>query len=1368
MTIRAPATRKKTESLEVVPADFGWQPSLIATTRHSTLPWFTDVLPRIAMPGATALTDIKGWGARDRLSLTGQYAAHLSFLRRLGVVEAAFDPADWVAFRKRGSDVRLVRIRANHHHSDGGDGASPLSLIQSFSELVDAKGLKVLSRSWSNSDSAYSEILVRLIDDAASDLSWLRAAASGSSTAPHFHALDLLLERPGICLTFRNSSALESASALGRIDPEINLLVIGEEASPLRAFSALSTLMPANSSRATVDENDFANDFVSRFAGRHAVLAVASPQLFDRDSQRIIRALAERGSSFSWLAHESALDLIAPIRPLETTPPTTFFVVAPTLEMRRRVEEQVAAFSEETARKLLKDFVASDELVELERDGTIPPILLDRPLTLEEPKRSYLAALAIMGDEIPRVGASKFLDSIGCQLRIEQLALDSVTYVDERIFRFADPNVRAQLERTIPQQSRAALARLGASLMTGLGEQETIRRAVLLNEGGNVDRALSLLENEVNWKNLPPDAVVSALRRMPEELIGSSEMLLRELADGLLATGAYLELKRLAIRFSPVERQLTLARAERRLGGYEDALRHLSEIPAGEETFDSLLLNSELLRISGKSEEARARLDQVRAIAGQFDDDDERRERFIFEDALLSLESGHKPADAALLAKPYFNARVAFYQAVAAREYEMAVSFANESIEASESIAEKIDATLDLVYALFVSGAWDLARREALRGLALTEETEGDRGAGGFLFTYGYLCADEGLWSEASDSIERLRQFYDSTGDLRRVSEIDLLAAQLFLGKGDLLLARRYATLISEGTFTPDILSAAHLILDEAEWLEGNVPVLRQSSHTLCQELMERQRVSYSRARSKIAANATTSFNDSIAAFEIATIKGQKAIEPEAVSRSEKLRLFRSLTGLSLRVSNPAILSRADVLAGELGVARPVETALDAAPRTELAVLRALAENAFPFEARTFGELRWRFASRNRLGHWTQIGSLDPLENSDLENRKEGDKDWIECGDSALLYIKKLGSWSPQSRTAVANLFQLRSEHYRLQRMIDQETEIASTPVRSADPLEGMIGDSAPLRELAHMVARVARRDVPICILGESGTGKELIARGIHRSSSRRGKSFTAVNCAALPENLVESELFGHVRGAFTGADRDRAGLIETTDGGTLFLDEVGELPLAAQAKLLRVLQEGEFRRVGDTANRSADVRIVAATNRKLERAVDEGRFREDLYYRIRGVELNVPPLRERGGDVLLLARHFLGEEKQKHRSGPDRLSPDTEALFISYHWPGNVRELQNTIRGAHAVAGEAREVEIEHLPERLRSIVIPRAPSGTYYEELVRFRKALVERSLIGAGGNQNKAAQSLGMSRQALGYQIRELGILVKEMKA
>jgi transcriptional regulator with PAS, ATPase and Fis domain len=276
-----------------------------------------------------------------------------------------------------------------------------------------------------------------------------------------------------------------------------------------------------------------------------------------------------------------------------------------------------------------------------------------------------------------------------------------------------------------------------------------------------------------------------------------------------------------------------------------------------------------------------------------------------------------------------------------------------------------------------------------------------------------------------------------------------------------------------------------------------------------------------------------------------------------------------------------------------------------------------------------------------------------------------------------------------------------------------------------------------------------------------------LVAGALHRQSLRRHKPFTAINCAALPENLIESELFGHARGAFTGADRDRAGLIETTDGGTLFLDEIGEMPLAAQAKLLRFLQEGEFRRVGETVNRTADVRVVTATNRKLEAAVEQGRFREDLYYRIRGVEIILPPLRDRTSDIPLLASHFLTIERQKHRGGPTRLSSEAEAAFASYHWPGNVRELQNAIRAAHALAGEAREIDLEHLPDRLRRIRIVKASFGSYQDAVACFRRELIEKSLAQANGNQNQAASLLKISRQALAYQIRELGILVTPSK-
>jgi len=424
----------------------------------------------------------------------------------------------------------------------------------------------------------------------------------------------------------------------------------------------------------------------------------------------------------------------------------------------------------------------------------------------------------------------------------------------------------------------------------------------------------------------------------------------------------------------------------------------------------------------------------------------------------------------------------------------------------------------------------------------------------------------------------------------------------------------------------------------------------------------------------------------------------------------------------------------------------------DSAPaQADVAFLRTASLREFPFAPHDF-DTPWRYATCNRLGHWNAIGSAD--ENGAPE-------DWIVRGEREALFIEHSHAWPSESREAIAAVFRTRSELHRLKRVLEQE-ESTERP-RAAS--HGIIGESPALRDVNSRIALVAKRDVAICILGESGTGKELVARAVHVSSSRKHKPFTPVNCAALPENLIESELFGHVRGAFTGADRDRAGLIESTDGGTLFLDEVGEMPLTAQAKLLRFLQEGEFRRVGDTVNRTADVRIVSATNRKLESAVDEGRFREDLYYRIRGVEIALPPLRERGNDIALLASHFLAKERERHRGGPSRLSPDAESLFLAYPWPGNVRELQNTIRAAHAIAGEAKEIDVDHLPERVRSTAPSRTIAGSYQDAVARFRRDLIESALLHAKGNQNRAAAMLKISRQALGYQIRELGIMVNK---
>ncbi|HKO00170.1 MAG TPA: sigma 54-interacting transcriptional regulator, partial [Thermoanaerobaculia bacterium] len=631
------------------------------------------------------------------------------------------------------------------------------------------------------------------------------------------------------------------------------------------------------------------------------------------------------------------------------------------------------------------------------------------------------------------------------------------------------------------------------------------------------------------------------------------------------------------------------------------------------------------------------------------------------------------------------------------------------------------------VFSTFTAGRWDEARALAMNALSLVEETQGDRAAGGLLFTLAYLAADDGQWVHAAQRITRLRHFYSGTQDERRLRELDLLVAQLDFCRGRFDDARRSAAaVLRDETLYPQIREAAALIVDEIDRIEGIDSPLRSTGRTRNRELTARH---------------------------AALRDGFSSLVAENESRSAKLKLFRR----ALAAGRPDI---AQPLAKELGIT--LDLAADAAS-AELRILRIAAKRTFPFDEGDFGSLTWRFATRNRLGQWHELGSLPRTAPAELDRiAVTGETDWIACSDRELLFLNGVERWSADSREAIAALFRIRSEHHRLQRVVAQDEAVnASAP---AAAIEGIVGDSPPMRELSNLITRVASRDVAACILGESGTGKELVARAIHRHSSRRGRPFTPVNCAALPENLIESELFGCVRGAFTGADRDRAGLIETTDGGTLFLDEIGEMPLAAQAKLLRFLQENEFRRVGDTQTRSADVRIVTATNRKLETAVEDGRFREDLYYRVRGVEVMLPPLRDRGADILLLAQTFLAREREKHRGGAIKLSADVEALFASYAWPGNVRELQNTIRAAHAMAGDVSTIAIAHLPERMRSTTPLRASAGSYQDAVARFRRELIEKSLVEANGNQNRTAGMLGMSRQALAYQIRELGILVR----
>jgi len=322
--------------------------------------------------------------------------------------------------------------------------------------------------------------------------------------------------------------------------------------------------------------------------------------------------------------------------------------------------------------------------------------------------------------------------------------------------------------------------------------------------------------------------------------------------------------------------------------------------------------------------------------------------------------------------------------------------------------------------------------------------------------------------------------------------------------------------------------------------------------------------------------------------------------------------------------------------------------------------------------------------------------------------------------------------------------------------------------------LPNIVGASPKMQRILRLVTRVASTESTVLLLGESGTGKELIARSLHVQSRRAQGPFVPVNLGAIPETLMESELFGHARGAFTGASGERRGLIEAADRGTLFLDEVGDMPPLSQVKLLRVLESNEVRRVGDDAPRHVDVRVVAATHRDLLSEIAAGRFREDLYYRLNVVQIELPPLRERREDIGLLASYFLERAARREGRGAMTFSPEAAALLERYDYPGNVRELENAVDHAVAVA-ERAEIQPADLPASIRSPrLLPRAADGEVTTDgagadprpreewsLAEVEREHIQRVLAHHRGNATNAARQLGISRTTLWRKLRQYGL-------
>jgi two-component system NtrC family response regulator len=328
-------------------------------------------------------------------------------------------------------------------------------------------------------------------------------------------------------------------------------------------------------------------------------------------------------------------------------------------------------------------------------------------------------------------------------------------------------------------------------------------------------------------------------------------------------------------------------------------------------------------------------------------------------------------------------------------------------------------------------------------------------------------------------------------------------------------------------------------------------------------------------------------------------------------------------------------------------------------------------------------------------------------------------------------------------------------------RRLEKENAVLRAEVTDRYCFESILGSGGKLKEVLDLAGRVAASDATVLITGESGTGKELLAKGIHYNSKRADASFVAVNCAAIPENLIESELFGHMKGSFTGAVRDHEGKFEQADGGTLFLDEIGDLRIDLQAKILRALQERQVDRVGGTKPVTVDVRVIAATNRDIEKAVKDGLFREDLYYRLSVVTLNMPPLRERRDDIPVLVEHFL---KKFNRDAGVTIEGEALSAIKSYGWPGNVRELENVIERA-SVLKRGAVITPADLPDKLKkertgidSIILNLPDEGISLEDL---EKSLILKALEKHNNNQTRAAEYLGITRPTLIYRLEKYGL-------
>ena len=853
--------------------------------------------------------------------------------------------------------------------------------------------------------------------------------------------------------------------------------------------------------------------------------------------------------------------------------------------------------------------------------------------------------------------------------------------------------------------------------------------------GGRPDEARTRLERLLR----SPDA-------SPEEK-RDARLRIAELAVDL---GRAVEGARLAAAWRREHRDAPAGRTARALrlgawglareGRFDCALALLEEAEtagpvAAEELLELALARARVLALAGRFEEEESVYESVRARA-LASEDDSLAARLLAQEARRLLDR-----------REFGRAILRFEEALAA---------------ARDEPGERAGLLLDLAATVYHAG--DASRSEALLDESLAAAAAAGREDLARIARGNRveLWIDRGDWANAAPEIERLAAAAESEKDDARLivalhhrSRLALRRGLLASAAADNARARRLAARLS------DRLEIGELWLEEGDRLlyEGDVAGARAAWSLAASDPADRCR-RHEIARARLAELETSHAGGGGPSVEaLAGLESRFETDPygaaETVARRRCLFGADSLPpGLAARAEGILRSGGGEALADRV-FGRPVGRVPDEALRVLRDAVSASLAGETPDGHRALELLGLAgLAVRDSEGREVlRVGNRTP---GPTDLRWRG----LEAGSARFELALWPDTASPAEADSVAML--LETLLYRAS---------PSTPPSGFGEGWGRLGivtADASMEEPYRRLTRFAPQSVTVLVLGASGSGKEAVARAVHRLSGRAAGPFVAVNIPAVPPALLESELFGHARGAFTGAERDRRGLLEEAGGGTIFFDEIGDLAPSLQAKLLRALQEKEIRRVGENRPRAIDARIVSATSRDLAERVDSGQFREDLFYRLHVAVIRLPSLKERGRDALVLARHFLERFAAEYGRGRLRLAPEAAAAIAAYPWPGNVRELQNAMSQAAALCDANASVGLPHLPERVRGGFRDEPPAGGYHARLDAHRRDLIAAALDRAGGNRSRAARDLGLSRQALHYLIRELRVDARRLRS